>query len=102
MCDRQIHLMAMSGKSANGFTAVQMTDCSPHGLGLNLPEEVKAGEQVLVRVNLNKMVLLVYTIRYCIPTKMTQYRAGARFTGYAANSFQGDETSIVSALVGQE
>ena len=64
------------------------------------PSEINAGEQVLVRLNVNKMVLLVYTVRYCIPTQIGQYRAGARFTGYAANSFQGDLDTVVTALAG--
>jgi hypothetical protein len=101
LCDREIALKPMAGR-ADRFATAQLTDCSPHGLGLILPEPVQAGEQILVRMNLNKMVLLVYTVRYCIPMQLSQFRAGARFTGYAANSFQREPSEIVTALIGQE
>ena len=103
LCDREIALMPLSseGDDAGRFSSAHLTDCSPHGLGLMLSGPMKAGQQVLVRLNVNKMVLLVYTLRYCIPTKIGQYRAGAHFTGYAANSFQGDLDSVVTALVGE-
>jgi hypothetical protein len=101
VCDREIALMPMTG-DADRFATAHLTDCSPHGLGLVLSDPVKAGAQVLVRMNLNKMVLLVYTVRYCIPMQLSQFRAGAQFTGYAANSFQGEPASIVTALTGNE
>lgn len=99
VCNRAISLMPLAGEDER-FGSAQLTDCSPHGLGLMLASEIAAGEQVLVRLNVNRMVLLVYTVRYCIPTQIGQYRAGARFTGYAANSFQGDLGTVVTALTG--
>jgi len=101
LCDREIAMMPLNGE-ADRFATALLTDCSPHGLGLVLTDPVKAGEQVLVRLNLNKMVLLVYTVRYCIPMKLSQFRAGALFTGYAANSYQGEPAAIVTALTGRE
>ena len=100
LCDRPIAIMPLDAAEMR-FDPAQLTDCSPHGLGLTLTEPIKAGQQMLVRLNLNKMVLLVYTVRYCIPMKLAQFRAGAFFTGYAANSFQGEPESIVAALTGE-
>ena len=71
------------------------------GIVMTLSGPAKAGQQLLVRMNLNKMVLLVYTLKYCIPTQASQFRAGARFTGYAASTFQEAPQKIVSALSGQ-
>src|SRR5438067_77494 len=99
ICNRPISLMPLAGEDER-FASAHLTDCSQHGLGLMLPSEIKAGEQMLVRLNVNKMMLLVYTVRYCIPTQIGQFRAGARFTGYAANSFQGDLGTVVTALAG--
>jgi hypothetical protein len=82
------------------FLAGQLIDCSPHGLGMTISEPIEAGRQVLVRLKLDRSVLLVYTIRYCIPVTPTQFRAGARFTDYSASSFQGDSAAIVKALSG--
>jgi len=99
LCDREISIMPLG--DAERFVTAHLTDCSEHGLGMTLPEPVKAGKQVLVRMNLNKMVLLVYTLRYCIPTNASQFRAGASFTGYAASTFQEEPQRIVSALTGE-
>ena len=85
----------------DSFMAGQLIDCSPHGLGLTIQEPIEAGRQVLVRLKLDRSVLLVYTIRYCIPVTPTQYRAGARFTDYSASSFRGDSSAIVRALAGE-
>src|SRR5437762_6450147 len=79
LCDRPIAIMPLDAAEMR-FDPAQLTDCSPHGLGLTLTEPIKAGQQMLVRLNFNKMVLLVYTVRYCIPMKLAQFRAGAFFT----------------------
>jgi hypothetical protein len=102
LCDREISIMALDtgDQSDQRFVTAHLTDCSEHGLGLTLSEPAKAGQQLLVRMNLNKMVLLVYTLKYCIPTQASQFRAGARFTGYAASTFQDEPRKIVSALSG--
>ena len=101
LCDREISLMPLGGGGGKErFVTAHLTDVSPHGLGLVLSEPAEAGQQLLVRMNLNKLVLLVYTLRYCIPTRETQFRAGASFTGFAANAFQGEPNAIVTALTG--
>jgi hypothetical protein len=89
--------MSLSG-DADRFTTVQLTDCSLHGLGMNLPESYEAGQQFVLRLKLDKVVLLVYTLKYCIPTKTNSFRAGARFTGYHANTFRDDLQSVVESL----
>jgi len=68
---------------------------------LTLPERIDSGQQVLVKVNLQgKPTLLVYTIRYCIPTQPDRFRAGARFTGLAAGKFRGELAGVVMSLTG--
>ena len=101
LCDREISVMPLDVEGGGRFATVHLTDVSAHGLGMTLSEPVKAGKQLLVRMNLNKMVLLVYTLKYCIPTSASQFRAGARFTGYAASTFQDEPQRIVSALTGE-
>jgi len=97
MCDRPISLMPM-GTGDEHYSTAQLTDCSSHGLGLMVPEQLQAGAQILVRLKLDRVVLLVYTVRYCIPMNASQFRTGARFTGYVASSFHGDPRSVVTAL----
>ncbi len=101
-CDRPISLMPLADDARDNFMAGQLIDCSPHGMGLTLSEPIEAGRQVLVRMKLDRSILLVYTIRYCIPVTATQFRAGARFTDYSASSYQGDPKAIVKALSGSQ
>ena len=100
-CNREISILTLDGDAEQRFVTAYLTDCSEHGLGMTLSEPVKAGRQLLVRMNLNRMVLLVYTLKYCIPTQASQFRAGAKFTGYAASTFQEEPQRIVSALTGE-
>jgi hypothetical protein len=100
-CDRPISMMPLGDDGARDqFLAGQLIDCSAHGLGMTLTEPIETGKQVLVRLKLDRSVLLVYSIRYCIPVTPTQFRAGARFTDYSASSYQGDPAAIVKALSG--
>jgi hypothetical protein len=100
-CDRPISMMPLGEENdRDSFLAGQLIDCSPHGLGLTISEPIEPGRQVLVRLKMDRSVLLVYTIRYCIPVTPTQFRAGARFTDYSASSYQGDRAAIVKALAG--
>jgi hypothetical protein len=62
---------------------------------------VPAGQQVLVKLNMgSEPTLVMYTIRYCIPTKANQFRAGARFTGFAASKFDAREALVDSLTRG--
>jgi hypothetical protein len=71
MCDREVSVVpcaaaaAASGRSGGAAevddTATgrpmksRLTDCSLHGLGMMLPERVDAGQQVLVKVEMNRL-----------------------------------------------
>ena len=105
-CDRPISILRPGGDAAreggNAFVAAQLTDCSLHGLGMMTSESLEVGEQFFARLKLDKLALLVYTVRYCIPTKADEFRVGAKFTGYAASPFQGDLGAVITALTGGE
>ncbi len=104
-CDRQVSILrpgadANPAEGAGGFVTAQLTDCSLHGLGMMTSQALEVGEQFFVRLKLDKLTLLVYTVRYCIPMKADAFRVGAKFTGYAASSFQGDMGAVITALTG--
>jgi hypothetical protein len=97
-CGRTIQILACAG--ADRFLPVELTDCSPHGLGMLSSHELVAGSQFLARVELDEPMLLIYTVRYCCQMQENQYRVGARFTGYAAAEFRREPRAIVQALAG--
>ena len=101
LTNREMAIFPCAGDDHSHFLRARLTDCSLHGLGLLLPQAVSAGEQVLARVEINRQpTLLMYTIRYCIPTKENEFRAGARFTGFAATKWRGELADVVDSLSG--
>jgi hypothetical protein len=102
VCERPISILACAGADAARFGPAQMTDCSPHGLGLMLAHRVEPGQQVLVKMELaGQLVMLMYTVRYCIPMQPDKFRTGARFTGMQASRFRGEPSAIVATLTGR-
>ena len=101
-CEREIaFLPATDGNSAGEvlFNKAQVTDCSMHGMGLIMSKPVEAGQQILARLDVDRHpTLLLYTVRYCIPMQADQFRAGVRFTGFIANRFRGQLSSVMSSL----
>ena len=98
-CERTLAILPCSSDDPAHFVRVQATDCSPHGLGLLLPQHVEPGQQILARLEIDRQpTLLMYTVRYCIPMKADQFRTGVRFSGYVAQTYRGEVQSIVAAL----
>src|SRR5687768_441033 len=111
LCDREVSIIpctaAAAGAAGTGDAAgvrpmkARLTDCSLHGLGVMLPSPVEAGQQVLVKVEMNRLpMMLLYTVRYCVPMKADAFRAGLRFTGFVASKFRGEMRTVLGTLTG--
>ena len=119
LCDREISVIpcagmvpaADGGGSGSGAAdpaaapprpiKARLTDCSLNGLGLMTPERLEAGQQVLVKVEMNRLpMMLMYTVRYCVPMKANEFRAGLRFCGYVASRFRGEMRTVLGAIAG--
>jgi hypothetical protein len=117
MCDREVSVIPCAGASSSGANGeeaagaaaaaalrpmkARLTDCSLHGLGIMMPERVDAGQQVLVKVEMNRLpMMLLYTVRYCVPMKANEFRAGLRFSGYVASKFRGEMRTVLGAMMG--
>src|SRR5438067_6827755 len=93
-CERMIALLPCGGDEH--FLNVRLTDCSNNGLGMLIPQQLQAGGQVLMRLEVDRQpTLLMYTVRYCIPVTEHQFRTGARFSGFVANKFRGEMKSVI-------
>jgi|SRR6185437_15306351 len=98
-CDRDLPILSAAAGDSSHFTSARLTDCSSLGIGLILPANIEAGQQIFARVDVDRHpTLLVYTIRYCIPMQADQFRAGARFSGYIASKFRAPLSSVVAGL----
>src|SRR5688572_19864195 len=89
LCDREVSVVRCNDNEACRPTKARLTDSSLHGLGMMLSEPIEAGQQVLVKVEMNRLpMMLMYTVRYCVPMKSDAFRAGLRFSGYVASKFR--------------
>ena len=82
------------------FLDAELLDCSRHGLALLLTEPMPLGAQFLAKLKMSGgMKLLLYTVRNCAPCERARFRIGARFSGLAAQEFQGDPDDVMDALL---
>lgn len=99
-CDRPLPIVPLGHDPEQPITT-HLTDCSPEGLGLMTSHPLEPGRQFTVQLDLGHPTRLLYTVRYCIPMTSNQFRLGATFTGYAASTFQGQLSDVLTALTGR-
>jgi len=104
LCNREVSVIPCAVTVVNEpprAIRARLTDCSLRGLGMALPEQVESGQQVLVKVEMNRLpMMLLYTVRYCVPMKAKEFRVGLRFSGYVASKFRGEMRTVLSAMMG--
>lgn len=79
---------------------VWLTQCSARGVAILSPVHMAQGEQFMIQLKLDELILLVYTVRNCRPEKENVHRIGAELGRISASpdtSYQ----AILSALLGQ-
>lgn len=85
------------------FVTVRLRDCSLDGLGLLADFPMKPGEQFLAKLELDGLMLMLYTVRHCEPAPGGGHRIGAEFTRVAASRmFDGDGSKILRNLTRAE
>jgi hypothetical protein len=80
------------------FLWAELIDCSPHGMGLFLKNPLKPGSDFLVKLRLDSIVLLLYTVRHC-EAEGKGWRIGARFTGVTGDPIRRDPQTVLDALL---
>jgi len=88
------------------FTTAELTDCSLHGVGLVLSEQMDVGQQFLLKLKLpDRLRLLLYIVQNCVAQDRSRYRSryriGARFSGFAAQEFDEDLQTVLDGLSGK-
>lgn len=66
----------------------RLVDCSPHGVRLLLQRPMREGEEFGLRLRLDRLRLVTYSVRYCGPEGQ-RYNVGALLCG--VNGREGDE-----------
>ena len=57
-----------------------LVDCSPHGIGLLLQVPLRDGQHIGLKLRLDRLRLVTYTVRHCRP-EGEQFRIGALLSG---------------------
>jgi len=90
---------ASAGQEEWKFISAQLLDCSNRGLGLLTDIPFNAGDEFMVKVQMERMVLASYIVRHCHRKEIRQYIVGAELNGYV--SAPGEAVSLLDALLGQ-
>jgi len=96
-CDKEVAIRTCRTSDERGFRPARLIDCSVHGLGLSTDEPMDAGEQFLVRFQLDRMMLAVYTVRYCRRLS-GRHVVGAALCGFIGGADDPDAVEIMAAL----
>ena len=98
-CDKQISILPAASEKDWAFKSVGLFDCSPHGLGLIAEDPMEPGEQFLAKLRLQKLTMVVYTVRHCTPITRGQFKIGAEFTGVIGSPDGCDPNAVLNALL---
>jgi hypothetical protein len=94
---RFISLLSCDAPSDDGFVKVQLIDCSLHGLGILTAREMGIGERFLIKVQLQRIMLAVYTTRYC-RREAKGFQIGAELSGFIGG-ISDDPQQVFDAFV---
>jgi hypothetical protein len=76
-CKRVVFMACGEGESLR-FEDALLTDCSRRGIRILLPRPLPPGDDILVKLQLPRMTLIVYSVRHC-HADGSGYRIGAEF-----------------------
>jgi hypothetical protein len=99
--DKAVAIRPCRPSEDRGFRPARLRDCSVHGLGLFADEPMDPGEQFMVRLQLERVVLAVYTVRHC-RRAAGQYIVGAALSGFIGGSDDPNSEAIIAALTSAE
>jgi hypothetical protein len=93
-CEKDVAILPCRTDEGWGFALARMFDCSPRGIGIITERKLPAGDQFMVKVKLDIVRLLIYTVRHCVPADGGRYKIGAELNrivgmdaGHQTNDF---------------
>ena len=105
---RLVDILPCRARNEWNFKPAELIDCSANGVGLIVDQPLQAGEQFIMKIKLVKWVLLLYTVRYCVPDehsgasrRPTRLRIGAELSGFVDATRHHDPRAVLEALIAQ-
>ena len=97
-CDRVVEVMTAIDDPR--VRKMRVVDCSVGGVGILSDQPMRADDVFLLKLKLDRVCLLVYTVRHCRPTASDLFRIGAVFTGFVAGGHgNADPSAVLEALL---
>jgi PilZ domain len=78
---RAVVIMPYGEGEKLAFEKAMLVDCSPGGVGIELNRPLRTGEPFLLKVKRERVMLVVYNVRYCRSLATGQHEIGAEFAG---------------------
>lgn len=98
-CSKAVALLPCAAEELWQFKQGWVVDCSPHGIGLHVAAPMQAGEQFLVKLKLEQLMLVLYTVKHCRPAPTGRYHVGAEFSGFVRTGEAQDADALFRALM---
>ena len=93
-CEKDVAILPCRTDEGWGFAVARMFDCSANGIGITAERKIPPGDQFMVRVKLDIVRLLIYTVRHCVPADGGRFKIGAELNrivgmdaGHQTNDF---------------
>jgi hypothetical protein len=100
-CAGAIEVLPCKPKGEWKFAAGDLVNCSRHGISMRFREPMQPNEQFLVKLKLDAVQLLVFSVRWCMAAG-PDYLIGAEFAGFSSAQFnEEDANAMLQAFLKQ-
>ncbi len=82
-CNRRITILPSHPRHRGGFIDVTMFDCSRRGIGILADAPMEPREQFVAKLVIERLMMVVYTVRHCRRLGPREYQIGAELTRLA-------------------
>ena len=93
-CAGAIQVLPCKPKGEWKFAIADLVNCSRHGISMRFSESMLPNEQFLVKLKVNAVQLLVFSVRWCMAAG-SDYLIGAEFAGFSSAQFNEEDADLM-------
>jgi len=93
-CAGAIEVLPCKPKGEWKFATADLVNCSRRGISMRFRESMLPNEQFLVKLKLNAVQLLVFSVRWCMAAG-SDYLIGAEFAGFSTAQFNEQDADLM-------
>jgi hypothetical protein len=98
-CIKPIYVRPFAQSVDEKFMYSRLLDCSAHGLCVLTPRPMQPKEQFLLKLRLERLSLILYTVRNCIQADYASWRIGAEFREIVGVSHLNPTAVVLESLL---